>query len=134
MASPLSLARLAIFIGTIIFSIVVLGLCAHILNETTSFLGFYFYFSSLGVATAVISLVALTTMFVLFHYIDRLRGTDHTLLRLIVDFTRKGALTSAIWFELAVIFVLWILWLATAAEAAHTNGLIGFSSCSSLFG
>lgn len=113
-----ALVRLPVFVFLIVCTLVVLGLDAHFVNATTktysvggfgynySFHGSAPAFASLGVATAVLTLVSVVPMFV-------------------IDFLRKGAATSFVVVELAVLGVLWVLWLATAADTAN------FGSCSS---
>ncbi|KAF9245725.1 hypothetical protein BU15DRAFT_70796 [Melanogaster broomeanus] len=95
----ISIIRIAVLASSTLFSIVVLGLAAHILSLTQQYLGSYFYFSALGIAAGVLSMVTLPLMVVL-------------------DFYRRGAFTSMIVVELVWLFILWVLWVATAAEAA----------------
>lgn len=47
----------------IVFSIIVLGLCAHITNLTTSlFIPFYFTFAAMGIATVILTWAGLGTL------------------------------------------------------------------------
>jgi hypothetical protein len=57
----LAITRLAVFGITLLFSLVILGLCAHVLNATLS-VGFSFYFASLGIASAVLTIISLGPM------------------------------------------------------------------------
>jgi heme exporter protein D len=109
----LAITRLAVFGITLLFSLVILGLCAHVLNATLS-VGFSFYFASLGIASAVLTIISLGPM-------------------LVIDHLQAGAVTSLVWVELLVLVILWILWVATSAQATTANNLIGFNNCSILF-
>jgi hypothetical protein len=94
-----SVSRIILFSLTITFSLIDLGLNAYFISLTVPY--FYFIFSALGVATAVLTILTVPIM-------------------LIVDFVRRGAFTSMIVFELLWLFVLAILWVATAGEAIYT--------------
>ncbi|EIN10222.1 hypothetical protein PUNSTDRAFT_119274 [Punctularia strigosozonata HHB-11173 SS5] len=109
----LPLFRLVTLGASAVFAIIVLGLCAHILNVTLSFTGLYFVFAALGVATALLTVITVVPM-------------------LIIEVLRKGAFTSFVVVEAVWLSILWILWLATGAETANTSSLVGFSqgSCS----
>ncbi|KAG1813230.1 uncharacterized protein BJ212DRAFT_1367319 [Suillus subaureus] len=95
-----SVARITLFSLAIAFSLIGLGLNAYFLSLTVPD-NFYFIFSALGVATAMLTIVTIPIM-------------------LIIDFTRRGAFTSMIVFELSWLFILAILWVATAGEAITT--------------
>jgi hypothetical protein len=96
-----SVARITLFSITIAFSLIGLGLNAYFLSLTEPH-DFYFIFSALGVATALLTIVTIPIM-------------------LILDFIRRGAFTSMIVFELSWLFVLAILWVTTAGEAVSTS-------------
>ncbi|KAF8316048.1 hypothetical protein DL93DRAFT_786760 [Clavulina sp. PMI_390] len=68
-----------------------------------------FVFSELGVASAAVTMVSFIPM-------------------VIIDFLRKGAVTSLVIFELVWIAILWGLWLATAIKTASFNGCDDFGS------
>lgn len=56
----------SLFIGTVVlFSIIVLGLSAHVTWFTTTFYGGYYTFAALSIATAILSILTLPTMSVL---------------------------------------------------------------------
>ncbi|KAG2044520.1 hypothetical protein BDR03DRAFT_1087100 [Suillus americanus] len=95
-----SVARIILFSLTIAFSLIGLGLNAYFLSLTVPD-NFYFIFSALGIATAMLTIVTIPIM-------------------LIIDFIRRGAFTSMIVFELPWLFILAILWVATAGEAVTT--------------
>jgi hypothetical protein len=96
-----SVARITLFSITIAFSLIGLGLNAYFLSLTEPH-NFYFIFSALGVATALLTIVTIPIM-------------------LILDFIRRGAFTSMIVFELSWLFILAILWVTTAGEAVSTS-------------
>ncbi|KAG5645770.1 hypothetical protein DXG03_005307 [Asterophora parasitica] len=102
--------RLVSFGVVSLFSLVVLGLSAHLINLTTTYYGVYFTFAALGTATSLLSLLSLPAVI----YIDNIR---------------KGAFTSKIATELGLVGFLWILWLATAATATDTVGINLGSNC-----
>ncbi|KAG2138660.1 uncharacterized protein EDB93DRAFT_1299074 [Suillus bovinus] len=95
-----SVARITLFSLAIAFSLIALGLDAYFVSLTVPH-NFYFVFSALGVATAVLTILTIPIM-------------------LILDFIRRGAVTSMIIFELSWLFILAILWVATAGEAVST--------------
>ena len=102
MASTLSTIRVAALGSVALFSLIVLGVAAHVTNLTTYNFGFYFTFAALSIATAVLSLLSLPVM-------------------IIVDKMRKGAFTSMIAVELGWLSFLWILWLSSAATASQAS-------------
>ncbi|KAG1828173.1 hypothetical protein EV424DRAFT_1536931 [Suillus variegatus] len=95
-----SVARITLFSLAIAFSLIGLGLNAYFISLTVSY-DFYFTFSALGLATAMLTLFTIPVM-------------------LIIDFVRRGAFTSMVVFELSWLFTLAILWVATAGEAVST--------------
>jgi len=101
MAVYLPLARQVAFGIVTTFSVIVLGLSSHLTHLTNLYLDGYFVFAALAIATAVMSVISLLTM-------------------MVVDYMRKGAVTSMIAVELSWLGFLWILWLATGASAADT--------------
>ncbi|GLB33399.1 hypothetical protein LshimejAT787_0102830 [Lyophyllum shimeji] len=110
MSSPLMpTLRTGAFGAVILFSLIIIALCGHITNTTTTFLGGYFTFAAMGIATAVLSLLSLLTM-------------------LVVDNMRKGAFTSMIIVEIGWLGLLWVLWLTTAALTSQLGVFTG-SSC-----
>ncbi|KAG1774042.1 hypothetical protein EV702DRAFT_1128016 [Suillus placidus] len=94
-----SVFRITLFSLTVAFSLIGLGLNAYFISLTEPY--FYFIFSALGVATAVLTILTIPIM-------------------LVIDFIRRGAFTSMIVFELSWLFTLAILWVATAGEAVYT--------------
>lgn len=104
------LARVVSFATLLFFSVVVLGLSAFYISKTSGTeAGFSFSspsWANLALATSILTLVALTPM-------------------LVVDFIRRGAITSKILVEIIVLSILAVLWLASGADAAaFTNGTI----------
>ncbi|KAG1850595.1 hypothetical protein DFJ58DRAFT_661969 [Suillus subalutaceus] len=97
-SSPFECGRIAL---TIAFSLIGLGLNAYFLSLTAPY-DFYYIFTALDTATAVLTIVTIPIM-------------------LIVDFTRRGAFTSMIVFELSWLFILAILWVATAGETVAAS-------------
>jgi hypothetical protein len=57
----LYIPRMALFAFILLFSVVIIGLAGHIHSYTTSF-GFYYTFTALGIASAVMSLLAVGPM------------------------------------------------------------------------
>ncbi|KIL01012.1 hypothetical protein PAXRUDRAFT_821019 [Paxillus rubicundulus Ve08.2h10] len=98
----ISVIRIVVLALSTVFSVVVLGLAAHLLWLTSYWFAIYFIFCALGVAAAGLSLLTLPVM-------------------LVTDFIRRGAFTSMVVVELVWLFILWILWVATAAEAVNTS-------------
>ncbi|KAG1769144.1 hypothetical protein EV702DRAFT_1142624 [Suillus placidus] len=92
--------RITVFSLSIPCSLIGLGLNAYSVSLTEPY--FYFIFSALGVATAVLTILTIPIM-------------------LIVDFIRRGAFTSMIIFELSWLFTLAILSFATSAESVSTS-------------
>jgi len=105
MVVQLSIVRKAVFAVVLLFSIIALGLSAHLTQLTNRYFNLYFDFAALAIATAVLSMISLVVMEA-------------------VDTMRKGAVTSMILVELGWLSFMWILWLATGADAADaTNGM-----------
>ncbi|KIM83956.1 hypothetical protein PILCRDRAFT_818986 [Piloderma croceum F 1598] len=105
----LYIVRVAVFVLSIVFSVIVLGLAAYLQSLTNVELNFV----DLAIATAVLTIVTLPVL-------------------LIVDLIRDGAFTSMVVVELSWLFVLWVLWLATGADAAQVSSNF-FSSCDFVF-
>jgi len=104
-AIMLYVARVVVLSLTIVFSIIVLGLAADLTSTTETYLNGAFTFASLGIASAVISIVTLPVL-------------------LLVDVLRTGAFTSMIVVELPWLLVNWVLWLATGALTAQFDQLL----------
>ncbi|KAF5328535.1 hypothetical protein D9758_007412 [Tetrapyrgos nigripes] len=100
-ATSFSTLRLGVLGITIILSIIVLGITAHLTNLTTKSLGRPAPAEALALATAVLTLVFVPAM-------------------IIVDKTHKGTFFSMVVTELVVLGILCALWLATGAESAVT--------------
>ncbi|KAJ7067922.1 hypothetical protein C8F01DRAFT_1246479 [Mycena amicta] len=93
------------------FSVIVLGLAAGLTSTTETYLGGYFEFAALAIATASITLITVPIMIAL-------------------EFIQPGrAFTSKIAVELSWLFILWVLWLATAADATNSASLTFISDC-----
>jgi hypothetical protein len=105
-------ARVAVFGWVLFCSLLVLCFSANTVNEFTSTIAdlnsFVPDYVALALAVAVITIVIVVPMFV-------------------IDFLRKGAMTSWIMVELGVTGFLWILWVAAAGSAADVG--IGKFSC-----
>lgn len=95
------LIRLVALATVVLFSLVVLGISAHITYET-NLAGFYFTFAAMSIAVASLSLATLPAM-------------------IIIDLLRKGAFTSMVVVELAWLGLLWVLWLTAAGLTASGN-------------
>ncbi|KAJ7179507.1 hypothetical protein C8R46DRAFT_642643 [Mycena filopes] len=104
------LIRLVALSVVLAFAVIVLGLSAALTATTEKYLGGYFEFAALAIATALITLLTVPVMIAL-------------------EFMRPGAVfTSMIVVELSWLFIVWVLWLATAADAAQ-EGQIFISNC-----
>ncbi|KAK1229479.1 hypothetical protein PQX77_007449 [Marasmius sp. AFHP31] len=108
----LPVLRLVTFGTTLIFAAVLLGLNAHLTYWTEKYIGGYFRFAALSIASACLTLITLPIM-------------------IAVDMTRNAAISSMIAFELVWLGILWVLWLASAARAADTNRLVFPDGCDS---
>ncbi|KAK7695574.1 hypothetical protein QCA50_000210 [Cerrena zonata] len=97
-----NLVRTLILSTVSLFSIIILSLSAHWITTTqTKFIiPFYDPFAALALAVSLLSLFTLPIM-------------------LLIDRTRKGALTSMIVFELSWLGTLAVLWLATASYTSN---------------
>ena len=58
----LPLARTIVFGGVSLLSLVVFALSAHIISLTSRTYGGYYYFTALGLATAILTLLTLPAM------------------------------------------------------------------------
>ncbi|SJL01476.1 uncharacterized protein ARMOST_04798 [Armillaria ostoyae] len=108
--SFLPILRLTALVATLVFSIIVLGLSAHITYLTSTYYGAYFTFAAMSIATACLTLLTLPVM-------------------IAIDITRKGAFTSMVVVELSWLGVLWVLWLTSAALTADANVNTFVSGC-----
>ncbi|KAG7445983.1 uncharacterized protein BT62DRAFT_146144 [Guyanagaster necrorhizus] len=108
--SAVSILRLTVLIATLVFSVIVLGVSAHITYLTTTFFNAYFTFAAMSIATACLTILTLPVM-------------------IAVDITRKGAFTSMVVVELSWLGVLWILWLTSAALTADANSNTFVAGC-----
>ncbi|KAH9947319.1 hypothetical protein B0H21DRAFT_348128 [Amylocystis lapponica] len=97
----LQIVRLVLFIFTFLCAIIVVGIAGDLTSISETYLGGYFVFAVLGIATAVLTILTLPAM-------------------IIIDYFRNGAFTSMIVVELSWLSVLWILWLAAGATAANS--------------
>jgi len=97
----LSTARVVTFSTTIFFSLIVMSLSANLISLTMP--AFYFNFSALALATALLSLLTVAIM-------------------LVVDRLRQGSIFSYIVVEIVWLSILWVLWLITGSYAAWTDG------------
>ncbi|KAF9076605.1 hypothetical protein BDP27DRAFT_1414458 [Rhodocollybia butyracea] len=108
----LPVLRLIILIATLVFSIIVLGLCAHVTAVTVEFLHGFFNFAAMAIAVSGLTIITLPVM-------------------IGIDFVRRGAFTSMVLVELGWLCFLWILWLAAAALTAQEQQFLfaGSTSC-----
>ncbi|CAK5276097.1 unnamed protein product [Mycena citricolor] len=97
-----------------VFAVIVLGLTAGLTSLTETYLGGYFQFAALGIATASLTLLTVPAMIAL-------------------EIIRPGGFTSQIIVELPWLSVLWVLWLATAADATNVANNIFIASCGDYF-
>ncbi|KAL1741945.1 hypothetical protein HDZ31DRAFT_44344 [Schizophyllum fasciatum] len=110
----LPLLRLVSLSAAVVTAIVALGISAHLLHFTSFWYGFYYTFTALTIATAVLTMVTLPVM-------------------LVLDIVRTGAFTSMIGFEFGWLFVLWVLWIASAGLAADSVAKEFPNGCNSIF-
>ncbi|KAJ3544173.1 hypothetical protein NMY22_g2875 [Coprinellus aureogranulatus] len=104
----LPLLRIGVFGSVCVLSLIVFALSAHIISVTsTARYGYYFTFTALGLATALLTLISLPAIYV-------------------ISIKRRGAFTSYIGVEVGWCWFLWIMWVATAS---HTVGF-GVNFCS----
>ncbi|KAJ6631873.1 hypothetical protein B0H10DRAFT_1771114, partial [Mycena sp. CBHHK59/15] len=87
-----------------LFALIVLCLGAALVNTTETYLGGYFSFAALGIATAVLTIATVPAMIAL-------------------EIMRPGGATSMIAVEIPWFGFLWILWLSTGAESAEASYL-----------
>ncbi|KZT20665.1 hypothetical protein NEOLEDRAFT_1182397 [Neolentinus lepideus HHB14362 ss-1] len=106
----LPILRLVVFVATLVFAVITLGVAADLLNLTETYFSDYLIFCVLAVVSASLTIITLPIMIVL-------------------DIVRQGAFTSTVVFELSWLFVLWVLWLATAADTTNANSLSFGGSC-----
>jgi len=107
-----SRVRTVVFSVVSLFAFLELALGAAITNWTsTNFLGSYFTFAAVGIATAVLTLLSLPVM-------------------LFLSLKRKGAITSMILIEFAWTWFLWIMWVSTGGSTASVFML---TDCSGRF-
>jgi hypothetical protein len=99
----LPLVRLGVFGGVCFLSLIVFALSAHIISYTSSVRdityrsGFYFTFTALSLATAILTLLSLPALYV-------------------ISIKRRGAFTSYVAVEVAWCWFLWIMWVASAGN------------------
>ncbi|KAI0285092.1 hypothetical protein BGY98DRAFT_947091 [Russula aff. rugulosa BPL654] len=95
----LSTTRMVVFSTTLLFSLIVMSICANLISITP--VGYY-KFSGLALATSLFS---------------------YTLaIMLVVDLLRQGSVFSYIIVEISWLSFLWIFWLSTGSYAAWTDG------------
>ena len=63
----LPLVRLGVFGGVCVLSLIVFALSAHIISYTSSFRGYYYTFTALSLATAILTLLSLPALYVCRH-------------------------------------------------------------------
>jgi len=98
-----------VFGAATLFAVIAIVLAGLITNYTDTFLGGFFSFAALAIATGLLTLLTLPTM-------------------LIISRIRKGAFTSMIAVEIGWIWFLWIMWLAVGASTAST-GILFIDRC-----
>lgn len=103
-------ARVIVLVLSVVFSLIVMGLSAHLISVTEEYYALYFVFCALGIATAGLTVLTVPAM-------------------LIIDVLRRGAFTSMVVVELVWLFVLWVLWVATAGEAVSAGNFYFPSGC-----
>ncbi|KAI6120860.1 hypothetical protein EDD16DRAFT_574886 [Pisolithus croceorrhizus] len=91
------LVRTVVFALVTVFSLVVLGISAHLEYLTNGNSNPYLSFAAFGLASACVTAVTLPLFFILGH-------------------ARRGVFTSMIIFEIVWFLVLWVLWVATAGD------------------
>ncbi|TEB29412.1 hypothetical protein FA13DRAFT_1863588 [Coprinellus micaceus] len=109
----LPLVRTIFFAVVGVFSIIALGLSAHLVHISSNFTPDW---AGLGLATSILTLIALPTLF-------------------FVGVKRRGAIAAFVAVELVVVVILWVLWLATGADTASSLPGLGFcrvSVCSEM--
>jgi hypothetical protein len=104
------LLRMVVFGVASVFGLIVIILGALITHYTTEFLGFFYDYAALGIATGLLTILTLPAM-------------------LALSIARKGAITSMIAVEIGWVWFLWILWLSVGG---HTVGIFFLGDCSDL--
>lgn len=104
------ITRVIALVLSVVFSLIVVGLSAHLISLTEEYYALYFVFCALGIATAGLTISTVPVM-------------------LIIDVIRRGAFTSMVVVELVWLFVLWVLWVATAGEAVSAGNYYFPSGC-----
>jgi hypothetical protein len=105
--------RLAVFGVVLAFALIILGLGANIVVTFSAF-GFYSSVPAFAVATGVLTFAILVPV-------------------LVIDFLRKGAITSLTASELGFMGFLWILWLSCASNMTARQSLYYSEGCSSSY-
>ncbi|KAF7301574.1 hypothetical protein MIND_00722900 [Mycena indigotica] len=109
------LLRLIALGVALLFAVIVLGLAAGLTATTEKYLGGYFEFAALAIATASITIVTIPVM-------------------IAFEFLQPGRVfTSKIAVEISWLFILWVLWLATAADATNAASVNFISRCGDYF-
>lgn len=88
------LARLGVFSGVCLLSVIVFALSCHVLNSAGGWA-----FAGLSLATAILTLISLPPLYW-------------------ISVNRKGAFVSYIVVEVAWLWFLWIMWIASAGTTA----------------
>ncbi|KDQ65033.1 hypothetical protein JAAARDRAFT_75415 [Jaapia argillacea MUCL 33604] len=94
--------RRVILVTLLLFSIVVLGLSAHMIYFTETHYGGYLISSALAIAVSIITILVVS-------------------FSLVVDFLQQNVFTSIVVVDLAFQVVLWALWVATGADTADAD-------------
>jgi hypothetical protein len=100
-------ARLVVYSIVCVLSLINFCIACHLISETTRYYySFYWTFTALGLATALLSLLSLPVMYWL-------------------SVSRKGVFTSYVVTEVVWCWFLWIMWIATAGSTTWVNGASG---------
>ncbi|KAJ7265832.1 hypothetical protein B0H12DRAFT_1099718, partial [Mycena haematopus] len=111
----LALIRLIVLCVVLGFAVIVLGLSSALTSTTEKFLGGYFEFAALAIATASLTLITLPVMIAL-------------------EIMNSGAaFTSMVIVEISWLSIIWVLWLATAADGAQAAQNTFISNCGDYF-
>jgi hypothetical protein len=105
------IVRLAVFGVALGFSLILLGIGANFVAQTAKYRVYGGSIPGFAVATAVLTFAIIIPV-------------------LVIDFLRKGAMTSLTASELGFMGFLWILWLACASNATAALGGYTISDCS----
>ncbi|KAF7362814.1 hypothetical protein MVEN_00631200 [Mycena venus] len=111
--APFALIRTVVLSTVLVFSLIALGLAAALTSTSTTFLGVYFTFAALGIATAVLTMITFPAMIAL-------------------EILRPGGPTSMVIVEISWLSFLSILWLATGAQAAEVTSVGVWFGCADL--